>query len=214
METIFHSQPLDTTPEPQAVHSTGPIKHETLSLFTAYAENPSGVVFETQQEEEQILIFMRQHFIVNIPWILATILLLVSPFTIIPFFFATVPLPFAIPAKFVLVGILFWYVATFGYALANFLRWYYNIYIVTSERVIDIDFVQLLYKKFSEARIDRIEDVTYTSAGFFSAIFNYGNVRIQTAGEIPELEFELIPRPGDVVRVLEGLLEHSPPEQH
>jgi hypothetical protein len=221
METIFHSpanEPAQTpVADPTASSASGSVPfvtHDSVSLFTSYAEKPQGVLFETQQEEEQILLFLRQHFIVNVPWILATLLLLVAPFTILPFFFTLVPLPFVVPAKLILVAIIWWYLATFGYALANFLHWYYNIYIVTTERVIDIDFIQLLYKKFSEARIDRIEDVTYMSSGFFSTIFNYGFVKIQTAGEIPEIQFEMVPKPADIVRVLEGLLEHVGPPHH
>lgn len=178
-----------------------------MNLFTAYAENPAGVTFETQQEQEQVVIFMRQHFIVNVPWIFATLLLFIAPFTIVPFFFLLVPLPFTLPMSYKIIGMLFWFLGTFGYALLNFLHWYYNIYIVTTERIIDIDFIQLMYKKFSEAKLDRIEDVTYTSSGFAAAVFNYGDVMIQTAGEAREFLFESIPKPASVVRTIEALID-------
>ena len=93
----------------------------------------------------------------------------------------------------------------------NFLHWYYNIYIVTTQRVIDIDFIQLLYKKFSEARLDRIEDVTFTSSGFFAAVFNFGDVTIQTAGETREFAFDSIPKPSSVVRTIEALIDKEMP---
>jgi hypothetical protein len=185
--------------------------HDHMGLFTSYAENPTGLRFETQQETEQVVIFMRQHFAVNIPWILATALLLVAPFTIVPFFFMIIPIPIVLSVSYKIIGLLFWFVGTMGYGLLNFLHWYYNIYIVTTERVIDIDFIQLLYKKFSEARLDRIEDVTFTSSGFFAAIFNYGDVTIQTAAEAREFSFDSIPKPASVVRVIGALIDKERP---
>lgn len=183
-----------------------PSRHDRMTLFTAYAENPLGVSFETQQEEEHVILFMRQHFILNVPWIGATFLLLAAPFVLIPFTWTFIDLPIVIPGNYTLVGLLFWYLATLGYILLNFIRWYYNIYIVTTKRIIDIDFVQLLYKKFSEARLDNIEDVTYTMSGFFATTFNYGDVAIQTAAETTQFEFTDIPRPAHVVETISRLV--------
>lgn len=207
MPTVFETkeqkQPEGFKP-PQS-----PQRHDRMTLFTAFAENPEGVRFETQQEEEKVVIFMREHFVLNFPWIFSTILLLAAPFGIIPFvlkFFTFLP---QLPPQYYLVATIFWYLATFGYALMNFIRWYYNIYIVTTERIIDIDFVQLLYKKFSEARLANIEDVTYTSSGFLAAFLNYGNVTIQTAAETEQFEFTAIPNPAEVVKIIGTLVKKS-----
>jgi hypothetical protein len=69
--------------------------------------------------------------------------------------------------------------------------------------------VQLLYKKFSEARLSKIEDVTYTSSGFMATFFNYGNVTIQTAAETEQFEFTAIPNPAEVVKVLGSLMKKA-----
>ncbi len=217
MPTVFDTQPQQqpdlvsgTIPPSQPVR---PSRHDRMTLFTAFAENPEGVRFETQADEEKVVIFMREHFSFNIPWILALALLLAAPFGVIPFILAfLVPYIPPIPPQYYLVGVLFWYLASFGYGLLNFIRWYYNIYIVTTERVIDIDFVQLLYKKLSEARLTKIEDVTYTSSGFLATFFNYGNVTIQTAGETEQFEFTAIPNPAEVVKVLGSLIKKAGPE--
>lgn len=225
MPTLFEQSktPMPPiTPDPDSIVPpesipalpSNPPKHDPMHLFTAYAERPNGVKFETQQDDEDVVIFMRQHFALNIPWIFATILLALAPFTIIPFFFSIVQFPIPIPARYGMIGFLFWYLATFGYALLNFIRWYYNIYIVTTERVIDIDFIQLLYKKFSEARLDKIEDVTYSTSGFFAAVFNFGDVTIQTAGEAREFDFENIPKPAEVVKIIEKMIDKQSPLPH
>lgn len=203
-----HGHVISTT-SGQSFSPPHPEHHDTMTLFTAFAENPQGVRFETQHQEEEVVVFLRQHFVVNLPWILATMLLVVAPFGIVPFILMYVPLPFAIPAQYSLVALLFWYLATTGYALANFIRWYYNIYIVTTERIIDIDFIQLLYKKFSEARLENIEDITYTSPGFFATVFHYGNVYIQTAAETKQFEFLSVPNPANVTQTISSMIKKS-----
>lgn len=201
MPTVFEAKE-----EKAKIKPSLPKHHDRMTLFTAYAENPEGVRFETQHDEEQVIIFMRQHFVVNVPWIGATILLVIAPFVIIPFVLTFVSFPIVIPPAYSLVGLLFWYLATMGYVLMNFIHWYYNIYIVTTERIIDIDFIQLLYKKFSEARLQNVEDVTYTMVGFFATVFNYGNVNIQTAAEQEQFEFTAIPKPASVIQTISKLV--------
>ncbi len=182
-----------------------PLRYDRMNLFTCYAERPFGVKFETQHQGEEVLIFMRPHWAINIPWVIFFIFLIFAPLFIVPFSILVIGVS-DIPFKYYVVGIAFWYLATFGYALLNFTLWYYNLYIVTNERVIDIDFLQLLYKRFSEARLSNIEDVTYTAGGFFAALFNYGNIYIQTAGQVTNFEFDYIPKPAHVMKVIGGLV--------
>ncbi len=177
--------------------------------LTAFAVNPHGLRFETQEEEEVVILFLRQHFIVNVPWIFLTIVLLLAPTVIFPKLFSVLSINFSLPTGYFLIGTLFWYLATFGFALASFIGWFFNIYIVTNERVVDIDFFYLLYKKFSQAELAKIQDISYTSGGILAAIFNYGNVSIETAGEMPNLEFELIPYPERVVETIRALTEQN-----
>jgi len=209
MPTVFE-QPLEATKSGHSHtrHGHGG-KHNRMTLFTSYAEHPMGVKFETQHDNEEVVIFMRQHFIVNVPWVAATILLILAPFGILPFLFRIIPGGITLPPSYYIVGSLFWYLVVFGYFLVNFIRWYYNIYIVTTERVIDIDFIQLLYKKFSEARLNRIEDVSYVASGFTATIFNFGTISIQTAGENTNFEFDAIPNPAAVVKRIGEMIKQN-----
>lgn len=173
-----------------------------MGPLTSFAVSPQGVRFETQEAEETVVLFLRQHFIVNLPWVLLTLLLIIAPTLLFPLFFQFLELPFTIPGQYIVVGLVWWYIATFGFALAKFLGWFFNIYVVTNERVVDIDFLHLLYKQFSEARLDNIQDVSYTAGGIFAAAFNYGNVQVQTAAEVPNFEFASVPYPERVVQTI------------
>ncbi len=208
MPTLFQS---DQTPKKPQVKNPAPaptmVASGSMKPLTAFALTPGNVRFETQDEAEVVELFLRQHPVVNVFWILVTIVLVLVPLTVLPVLLKL--LPFMLPARYLLIGGLFWYLATFGYAFGNFLYWYFNIYIVTNERLVDIDFLYLLYKRFSQAELTKIQDLSFTSGGILAAIFDFGNVNIETAGEKPNLIFEKIPHPEKVVETIRSLTEHE-----
>lgn len=207
MPTLF--QDVDDAPLPTrtAAATSSVHRHTIMTPLTSYAVSPDGIKFETQEAEEEVILFLRQHTIVLLPAILLVLILLLTPFFVIPFLLQFLQLPVAIPPRYFVVGTAFWYVMTFGVAIMSFLRWYYNIYIVTNKRVVDIDFIHLLYKEFSEARLDKVQDLNFKSGGIFAAFFDYGDVYVETAGEAPNIDFLAVPKPAKVVETISELLE-------
>jgi hypothetical protein len=190
----------NSTIEPPQAHS------RKISLFTSYCYTPEGVHLENPKQNEKVILFLRQHIIFTAPWILGTIVMAIAPTIIFPVLFIFLKLPFTIPLGYITVGIAFWYIATFGFFLANFLLWSFNIFIVTNKRAIDIDFLYLLYKESSESELDKIQDISYVSKGILSTFFTFGNVLLQTASEIPNLEFERVPNPEKVTKIISDLV--------
>jgi membrane protein YdbS with pleckstrin-like domain len=178
-----------------------------MALLDAYAEQPGEIRFETQQAEETVELFLRQHWIVNLPAVILALVMAFAPTVIIPVFASGFRLPFAVPAGYLIVVMAFWYLATVGFIIANFIHWYFNIYIVTNERIVDIDFLFLLYKKFSVADLSKIQDISYTEKGLLSTIFDFGTVFVQTASEVPTIEFESVPHPERVVEKIRELTD-------
>ena len=203
MPTLFQSAAKKQTETPKAA---SPVVHTTLGPLTSYALNPYNVRFETQENKETVVLFLRQHIIVNVPWIILAFLMIIAPTIIFPFFLNIIRITIHVPVGYIIVAMIWWYVATFGFIVAKFLGWIINIYIVTNERIVDIDFYYLLYKHFSEAELNKIQDISYTSQGIFAAIFNYGNVTVETAGETPHLVFEMVPHPERVVGTIRTLM--------
>jgi len=169
-------------------------------LFSAFSLYPDDVDFETREDEERIVLLLRQHPIVNLKWILGTLVLLTGP-TIVNAFGIFALLPTGFP----LIISLVWYLITSIYAIEGFLNWYFNVYFVTTARVVDVDFYNLIDKRVSDAEIDKIQDVSYSTGGVARTMFNYGDVTIQTAGEIPEFHFEGVPNPERVTKILDEL---------
>lgn len=166
------------------------------------AENVS--VFETQSSDEKLLALLRAHFVTNIRWILITAVLIFVPIVVyLTNVFDPVLSSFKFPQKSIDGFVLIWYLGVFAYAFQGFLTWYFNIYIVTDRRIVDMDFFQILYKRVSSAHLENIEDITFTIGGVSQVLFHYGDVHIQTAGEQNNFEFLRVPNPNNVKQIIE-----------
>lgn len=174
---------------------------ECTNPYVSFAPKPYNVSFESQAEEENIVLFVRRHFVTQLGWIGLAILLFIAPF-----FLQFIPLLDFFPERFHIVILAGWYTFLLGFVLENFLIWFFNVNIFTDERIVDIDFYSLLYKKLSTAQIDRVEDVTSTTGGFLGSLLDYGTVDIQTAANARELSFEEVPSPEKIVTILNELI--------
>lgn len=169
---------------------------QTVNPLSAFMVRPR-LRFETQEPEEQVLMVLRRHLLTNIPWVVIALVGWFLPVGImlIPFW-ATVPLPFR------LVTIVVWYLVVIGYMFEGFLTWYFNVFIITDQRIVDIDFFSLIYKKMSTTKFDRVEDISFTLSGLLGVIFDFGRVDVQTAGELPNFDLRDIPHPQIVTQFL------------
>jgi hypothetical protein len=206
MPTLFEAPPRSTPKKSVRIVEE---KKESLPMhvLSTFAYKPKGVHFETQEEGEEVLLFLRQHIILLLPWLVISLALLIIPTIGIPAIIRFLPKPLMIPNGYLIVGTMFWYLAVFGFFLTKIIHWFFNIFIVTNERIVDIDFVNLLYKEFSEAKVTRIQDMSYQTKGILATFFNFGDVLIQTAGEVPNFVFESVPRPAYVVDTISDLIK-------
>lgn len=184
-------------PEGKSRHSESGHTHNPLA---AYSYCPDNVSFETQDSQEKVILFLRKHPITNLPWILLAVLLAFAPAILTSF-----PLLSFLPVNFQFVALLLWYLVVTAFVLESALTWFFNVYIVTDERIIDVDFLNLIYREITEAKIDKIQDVTHSVGGVVRTIFNYGDVVIQTAGTAQNLEFEAVPEPAEVTKIIQEL---------
>jgi len=128
---------------------------------------------------------------------------------LIPFLFKYLSFLNVLPINYRFEVSLFWFLLTFLYAFEKFLGWYFNVFIITNQRVVDIDFQNMLNKHFGEADLDMIQDVSSSVKGIFGTFLNFGDVLIQTASEINQINFEKVPNPEKVIRLLRELREEA-----
>ncbi len=76
--------------------------------------------------------------------------------------------------------------------------WHNDIYILTADRVIDIEKRPFTREFRREANMGMIQNVSYEQPSFISKVLNFGNVRLETAGTLGEFTFDNVPRPREV----------------
>jgi hypothetical protein len=175
-----------------------PLMNPVNKYMHAFSVRPD-VKFETQENDEEIILVLRSHPITQISWGINAIFLLVV-LIVANIFFTNFLSPVQLTYM-SLMGVLF----IMSYVWLNFLLYFFNVGIVTNKRIIDIDFYSILYREISETRISKVEDITAKSAGYFGSLFNFGNVYVQTAGAEVNIEFESVPAPSEVVKIINDL---------
>jgi len=164
----------------------------TLDIF------PKDVKFQTQNRGERVYIKSRAHPIVNLGWMFNVSILIVLPVIIT---IVVEALPFDLSIRdymsdliLLVIGFIY-YTLILTIAIYNFIDWYYDFYLVTNQRIINIQFDPLKHHKVSEAQLKNIENVTESVIGIIPNLFNYGKVRVQTAGT-EQFVFRSVPEPG------------------
>lgn len=178
-----------------------------MDIIKSTVDNPGSATYDGKDSNEQILHIYRQAFITNFKW-----LLMLAAFIVLPFLFDSIIVKtntgiFAyVPSSVILIINLLWIHFVVGFALINYLNWFFNIYMITTKKIIDMDFEGLLYKNISETTLGNVEDVTSNISGAFGTVFNIGSVLIQTAGEKKEFEFINIFKPSKVRDIISDLV--------
>ncbi len=180
------------------------IVSQNLSPNWGLMINPQRVKFASQEKDEEVLLLIRRHPITNLPWIL-TFVLMIFALPAARHFQWLAPLP----SNFQMVVAFAWLALALAIFWGGFLSWFFNVNIVSSKRVVDIDFYNLIYREVTDAEVEKIQDVTHKMGGIFGIIFNFGDVMIQTAGTKPEIEFLKVPRPAQIAAVLRQIREEA-----
>jgi len=75
-----------------------------------------------------------------------------------------------------------WLVFWIAYMVYAYTNWYRDRFIVTSERIVDVDQRGLFSRKVSEVELIKVQNITHTVEGPAATMFNFGTVIIQSAG--------------------------------
>lgn len=185
------------TPRDMDRHKLFGHTHNPMAAFCYY---PDKVSFVNEDPQEEVILFLRKHPITNIRWLTVAFFMF-----ILPSFFSLFS-PFdALPNGYQLVISLVWYLITSAFILEQFLSWFFQVNLVTDERIIEVDFANLVYREMTDANLNQIQDVTVEVSGVLRTFFTYGDVIIQTAAQVPKITFEAVPNPDLVARVLRDL---------
>jgi hypothetical protein len=156
--------------------------------------------FEGQHEGEIIEFVFRQH-----PVVLRKALI----FFLVVFTFSSIPVAFwplqRWPFYLILVGLL---VGALGF-LYRFIGWYFSVYIVTNERLI-----QIRQKGFFDRQVvgiahNKIQSINYQIRGVQATLFHFGTIVVQMF--TGDLVLQYIHHPSRVHKRLTELIRHINP---
>lgn len=170
-----------------------------------------------REKDEKLILFLRRHWIILIAkWLVVLVIALVP---LVIYFFLSYFEP-EILKKYVYYAFLFllsslYYLFTLLFFLNAFIDYYLDVWIVTDRRIINIEQRGLFNREIAEHTLERIQDVTAIQKGFWQTLFSYGDVHVQTAGEIQRFVFRQVNDPFNVVRIInEEIKKFEKNEEH
>lgn len=158
---------------------------------------------------EKVLLVMRRHWFVLIGPIAVFVFLLIAPplaLVALPAYYPKLADPvLEVPANFLLAVYI---AALLTYMLVAWLSYYLDVWIVTGERIIDVEQHGLFHREVSEIAMDRVQNVTVEIPGFIATALGFGTIRIQTAG-LGEFVITEVPHCDRAKEIILKLIRHQ-----
>jgi len=143
------------------------------------SEDKPEKLFDDQFDNEDVLFVFRKH-----PVVMRKGLVIASVAILIPVLF-TGALTFVRPDNPPSVSFFFGSIAL-GFALAfivyfpSWIAWYYSIFIVTDQRLIQITRKGLFHKTVVDMNLNQIQSMNYQVSGLQETLLKFGTIMIQT----------------------------------
>jgi membrane protein YdbS with pleckstrin-like domain len=146
---------------------------------------------------EEIIFVLRRHPITFVPMLFLFSLLLAVPAGLYILLSSLFPALFLSPIFYpiLILGLSTYLLSIYLFMFAQFIDFYLDIWIVTNDRIVDIEQFNLFSRSISELDLFRIQDVTTDVHGFFATLFDYGNVTVKTASQNVNIIFKDVPNP-------------------
>jgi uncharacterized membrane protein YdbT with pleckstrin-like domain len=86
-------------------------------------------------------------------------------------------------------------------------EYYLDVWIITDQKMVDVDQVSLFKREISTLQLDKIQDVTVEVHGLIPTILHFGSLHVQTAGDQREFVIHNIAKPQLVKDILSSAIE-------
>lgn len=161
--------------------------------------------FEGQNRNEKVYIMARRHWLTNVGWIINNVIYIMLPLLVGLLFNVFDPKLPPVNGQVFSVLVLGYYSLVFTNIFKNFVDWYFDIYFVTNERVMDVIFKPFASYQIEEIPLNSIESVREKTPGILAAIFNFGNITITTEAHDRSMVFPYISKPTKVRDIISDL---------
>ena len=162
--------------------------------------------FESQNDKEEICMLVRKHWFMLLPSLMVIgLLYFIGAFSIflLPALMPEITVGAAYNFYIIVTSLLFLMTTNiFFYVL---LIYHLNVGLVTNEHIVEVVQERLFSRKVSQLEMGKIQDVAAHQSGVMQTILNYGDVTIQTAGELPNFIFRKVPDPNKIAQTISKL---------
>ncbi len=134
-------------------------------------KNKPDKLFKDQFDDEEVLYVFRKHPIVMRKG------LVLACFAVL---LGTVPALIKPEMSYFFGGLVAGAVLAFVVFFPSWISWYYSVYIVTNQRLIQITRKGLFHKTVVDMNLDQIQSMNYQVAGFQATMLGFGTIMIQT----------------------------------
>ncbi|TAK77077.1 MAG: PH domain-containing protein [Dehalococcoidia bacterium] len=156
---------------------------------------------ELQSGESVVLLVRRHWFFLVAPLLGALLAMLLPPAVVLAVVMRTDG-PKALDV--VLVAVSLVYAAVLGVrAYFVWYAWAHDVWVITNQRLVDGQKPDWFHEKVSTADLVQVQDVGLDRTGLLATLLKFGDLRVQTAAEIEQFILRKIPRPQDVLAVLD-----------
>ena len=181
-------------------------------FLSSLIKNPRETSYEGKDDDEQVILLIRQSLVSVIGWIVTGAILFIIPIFLMPFLSGVeIKDEKIFTGMFILAFTLFWYLALFGYIFQSFLHWYFEVFLVTNKKIIDID---RGCTNISETTLNNVQDVTSKMASVIGQVLNVGSIHIQTAAQREEFEFHIVDNPSMVRDAISDMVTKKGSRRH
>ncbi len=161
--------------------------------------------FSGQRAGEEVVFILFKHWFVLAKQLMkAGFIILFSLLIPIWLGFASAIFQHPLPAIVFYGWLVFWVL----YMVAGYLTWFKDRFILTTERVINIDQTGLWSRKVHEIELSQVQHVSHEVRGLPATIFNFGHITIQATGA-PDVVLDDIADPAEVQEDVKILVKES-----
>ena len=93
------------------------------------------------------------------------------------------------------------------WGIRGYFTWYRyqnDVWVITNQRIIDSTKFNWIKQRMASADLVDVEDINVVREGLLPTMFNYGDLRVQTAGEVANFVLAGIPGPSKVLAVVDS----------
>ncbi|MCW1888056.1 MAG: PH domain-containing protein [Candidatus Moranbacteria bacterium] len=154
------------------------------------------LTFPGQKENEQVLHVVHRHWFNLASHFFLLLVIFVIIFGGISFFLILFPEATDAGGKKVLVFIQnSFFLFMWLYSFMLWIDYYFDVWIITDERILNIEQKGLFIRTISEVHYSRIQDISTSVNGIIPTVLNFGDLLLQTASENERISFRQVGDP-------------------